>query len=296
MRRTILLTILVSMLAATLAAAPSALRVSGLWRSGDGSKQVLVGPATASQFIAQRNQLANQGLAISSIAVFHFNDAEQYVAIFEPTPNAKSVTNLLSGTWDQFKAMDGNLFAQGYRVVDVALSMDPNDARKVRYTAVWRKGLGSGGQWTDPAQSWSDFSAVGTQRFNAGYRIVAMSSVAVMKNVQTGEMTPFFTATWRNGIGTGALYVSNPANWTNYSAKANNWFQQNLRLVANNVYTLNGSTPIYTGAVRNDAGGGAVWTNAAMTWDAFVAEHNKRVKEGLKLVDIALYMEFVKID
>ena len=296
MRKIILLTIAVSLLAFTLAAAPPSLRVSGLWRSGDGSKQVLVGPSTASQLIQKRNELANQGLAIHAIAVFHANDADQYVAVFEPTPNAKSVSNLLSGTWDQFRTMDGDLFAKGYRVVDVALSMDPHDARKVRYTAVWRTGLGSGAQWTDFARNWNDFSALATQRFSNGLRIVAMSSVAVMKDVQAGTMTPLFTATWHGGIGTGAMYIANPAGAASYMHTIDTWFTQNLRLVANNVYTLNGSTPIYTGVVRNDAGGGAVWASAASTWDAFVAEHNKRVKQGMKLVDIALYTTFVKID
>jgi hypothetical protein len=276
--------------------APSGLMASGLWRSGDGTKQVLVSGLPTGQFIAKRNELAAQGLAISSIAVYHWNNEDNYVAVFEPTPDSKSVTTLLAGTWEQFAAKDLEMFNKGFRVVDIALSMDPKDARKVRYTAVWGGGLGNGAQWTDPALPWDAFLAKAKERFNNGLRPVSVASIAVLDDVQKGTRKALFTATWRNGLGNGALYFIGPSEGPAYTPALMTHFNNGLRTVAFNTFTVNGQKPMYVGAVRNGLGTPAEWNSAAQKWDAFAAEHQSRVAQGLKLLDISVYTQFVNID
>ncbi|MBA2732103.1 MAG: hypothetical protein H0U54_04335 [Acidobacteria bacterium] len=277
-------------------AAPVALRVAGMWRSGDGSKQVLVGGLPTSEFIAKRNQLSQQGLAISSIAVYRANGQDNFIAVFEPTPNNKTVTNLLAGTWEQFAAKDKEMFDKGFRLADIALSMDPKNARKVLYTGIWKGGLGNGAQWTDPAMSWEDFLAKAKERFNAGLRPVSMASIAVLDNVQEGSFKSLFTATWRNGLGNGALYFIPPSEGQAYTPALMKHFNDGLRTVAFNTYTVNGQKPMYVGVVSGGLGTPGEWSSPSMKWDEFVAEHNKRVSQGFRLMDVSAYMQFTKID
>jgi hypothetical protein len=52
----------------------------------------LIPPLPPDEFMARRAELAHQGLGISAIAVDHWNDAEQFVAVAEPMADAKQVT------------------------------------------------------------------------------------------------------------------------------------------------------------------------------------------------------------
>ena len=271
---------------------PIALRVAGLWRSGDGSRQILVSGLPTGAFIAKRNQLAEQGLAISAIAVYPANDEDNYVAIFEPTSNSETVTNLLAGTWEQFAAKDMEMFNKGFRLVDIALSIDPHDVRKVRYTGVWKDGLGTGAQWTDPAMSWDDFIAKAKDRFDKGLRLVAMDAIAV----GGGQHKALFAGTWRDGQGTGALYFIPPSDGPEYNERLMKHFNNGLRSVAFSTYTMNGQTPMYVGAMRGGLGKPGEWNSPALKWDEFVAEHKSKAAQGYRLVDISVYMQFTKID
>ncbi len=249
-----------------------------------------------SEFIAKRNQLAQQGLAISSIAVYRANGQDNFVAVFEPTPNNKSVTNLLTGTWEQFAAKDKEMFDKGFRLADIALSMNPKSARKVLYTGIWKGGLGNGAQWTDPAMSWEDFLAKAKERFNQGLRPVSMSSIAVLDDVQKGSYKGVYTATWRDGLGNGALYFIPPSEGQAYTPALTKHFNNGLRTVAFNTYTVNGQTPMYVAVVSGGLGTPGEWSSPSMKWDEFVAEHNKKVAQGYRLLDVSVYTQFTKID
>lgn len=275
---------------------PPSLRATGLWRSGDGSKQVLVPGLPTGKFIAKRSELAQQGLAISTIAVYHAHDDEHYVAVFEPRPNNTEITSLLSGTWQQFAAKDAEMFKKGFRIADLTLSIDRKDARKVRYTAIWNGGLGTGAQWTDPAKSWNDFMAKAKERFEKGLRLVAMDAIAVLDKVQEGTHKALFVGTWRDGQGTGALYFIPPSKGPDYTKWLEKHFASGLRSVAFGAYTVDGHTPMYVGAVRGGLGEPGEWNSPVMKWNEFVAEHQSRVAKGYRLLDISVYTEFTKID
>jgi hypothetical protein len=277
---------------------PQSLRVAGLWRSGDGSKQVLAPGLPAENFITRRDELAQQGLAIDAIAVYFAGDGNQdnYVAVFEPTPNSESVTNLLSGTWEQFAAKDTEMFKKGYRLVDIALSVDRKDARKVSYTAVWRGGLGTGAQWTDPAVSWEEFRAKNKERFDKGLRLVAMDTIAVLDDPQEFTHKMLFVGTWRDGLGTGAFYLLPPSEWPAYTSLLTNYLKNGLRSIAFSACTVNGHTPMYVGAVRSGLGTPGERRSSALRWDEFVTSHKSNVAQGYRLIDISVYTEFEKID
>ncbi len=275
---------------------PKALRFAGLWRSGDGSRQVLTPPLLMQDYIARRRALADQGLAARTMAVCRTVSGEYYVGVFEPTPEHRSVTHLMAGTWEQFAARDKELFDTGYRVSDIALSIAPKDARQVRYTAIWRKGLGTGAQWTTPAREWGAFAADAKVKFDQGLRLAALDAINVLADVQKGTQKALFTGTWRSGLGTGALYVIPPGDGPAYHDQYMKHFNNGLRSVAFRAFTLNGQTPIYTGVVSGDIGQGGERSGVAQPWDAFAAEHASRVKDGMRLVDVAMYREFTIID
>lgn len=275
------------------------LHAAGLWQSGDGSKQVLVAGVTEDQLLAKSDQLAQQGLAISAIAAVHrwgSGRVAQYVAVFEPAPDSKTVTTLLAGTWEEFAGKDMKMFTTGFRVADIAISPDPDHAGKVRYTAVWRGGLGDGAQCTDPAMPWDAFVAKAKERFDKGLRLVTMASTAVLDNSKDHSLKALFTGTWRDGQGTNALYVLSPRKGSSYWAALAKHVDGGLRSVAYSAYTVDGRIPVYVGAVRGGLGKNAESTSAARDWENFVAEHKSRVALGYRLIDISAYSEFAFFD
>src|SRR5689334_320051 len=94
--------------------------------------------------------------------------------------------------------------------------MDDQNATQVRYSAVWRPGLGNGAQWTTAATDWNSFITQAYQYFNNGLRIVSLGTVALLDNVQSGTMKAVFSATWRDGQGNGALYAIAPSYYPGY--------------------------------------------------------------------------------
>jgi hypothetical protein len=143
---------------------------------------------------------------------------------------------------------------------------------------------------------WSDFLAQAKKRYDGGYRVVVMNAVAVLDNLKTSSRRALFTATWRNDLGSGALYFVPPSQGPAYAAAFKKHFDNGLRTVAFGAYTTNGQMPIYVGAVRGGLGEPGEYSSPALKWNEFLAEHKSRVSKGYRLIDISVYMQFVKID
>jgi len=278
------------------AAPPSGLRVVALWRAGDGTKQVLVAGVPSGELLQKRTALAQNGLGVSSLAVYRANDADQFIAVFEPVPAANTGMLILSRTAENFYQAGGELHKGGSRLVDVALSLDPKSAKKVRYSGYWRQGLGNHAQYLTPAESWSEYSAAAQKHFGNGLRLVSFSAIAVLDDVQNGTYKPLFSSVWSGGQGNGALWLVPPSNGPGYTAKLNQHLGAGLHSVAFAAYTLNGSAPVYTGAFGAHGSGGTEYSSPAITWNQFLTEHQKRVSQGYRLADIAVYKTFTKID
>jgi hypothetical protein len=199
-------------------------------------------------------------------------------------PEGATAELLFDLTPQQFQTTGKALYDSGYRLVDVALSVDAKNPKLVRYSGYWRKGLGTGAQYAILATSWTNFAAQGQKHFHAGRRLISMS------NTILGDQ-PVFTGVWNSGQGNGAMWAIPPTDGSTYVKKVNQYKSAGLRTVAHGVYTLtNGQSVLYTGIVGTNVPAGKEYTNDpnGSTWNTFMAQHAKQVAQGFRLADVSL--------
>jgi hypothetical protein len=206
-----------------------------------------------------------------------------YVGVWRAGQGGGAQWSNPAADWDTFAAKDKSYFDQGLRIVTMSSYYDFNQNMS-KYTATWRAGVGGGAQWTVPATDWNTFAQKTTEHFNQGLRLVAVSITN-----RKGQIA--YAGTSRAGMGTGTQWVTQAKEWNEFSAQAQTYFGQGLRLVSlSTTYNVQGKT-VYSGVWRGGVGTGAQWTIPATDWASFEAKDKGYFDNGLRLVAVSTYVK-----
>src|SRR5262245_37044122 len=132
---------------------------------------------------------------------------DAYAAVWRPGNGAQWWRSGMSV--DEFKAQDKTYFAQGLRLVTVAI-------KNGKYAAVWRPG--SGAQWWRSGMSVDEFKEKTKFRFALGLRMLTMA-------VEKGA----YAVVWRPG--SGAQWWRSGMSVDEFKAQDKTYFAQGLRIV-----------------------------------------------------------------
>jgi len=221
--------------------------------------------------------------ALSSIGISPVPKPDLYVGVWHSGVGGGAQWSLPATDWDSFAAQDKKYFDQGLRMVTLSSYYDFGQ-KMSKYTATWRGGVGTGGQWTNPATDWNAFAAKTQTYFDQGLRL---NSISITN--KKGQIA--YTGTSRGGLGTGAQWIIPAMEWPEFSAQVAKYLNQGLRLVSvSTTYDVQGKI-VYAGVCRGGVGGGAQVMIPATDWNSFVTKDKQYFDQGLRLVAVSTFFK-----
>ena len=192
---------------------------------GKGSGAQWISPGLPWQdFKAKNDQYANQGLRLVALSQFNKTGQTTYAGAWSGGMGNAEQRIHEAVNWNEFAALDKDLFNLGFRMVARGVSYDVNG--ETVYASAWRKGLGNGAQRINQAMEDDEFGTWGTQQFNSGLRLVTLNTF-----FSHGKQK--FIATYgTHGYGSGAEWVRSRPTWNDFANEDQKQFQNGRRLVA----------------------------------------------------------------
>jgi hypothetical protein len=266
--------------AESLASSSKPIKYVGVWRGGLGRGYRFNPAADWSSFAAKNKEHVDQGLRLVAISSYYeFDEREsKYSGVWRAGQGSDAQLVTPAIDWNTFAAKTEQYRDQGLRLVAISVS---NARGNLRYVGVWRGGQGNAVQRVHPGMEWSDFKAQDKKYFDQGLRLGA---VGTTYNV---EGRTVYAGVWRGGLGTGAQGYWPATNWNDFSAQANEFEDQGLRVTAISMFFKSGE-PVYFSVWRSGQGSAAQRISPAVDWSTFAARSKTYYDQGLRLVGIAV--------